>query len=186
MKNIALGIDIGGTNTDLAFVDRDGHFLAEDRLSTSGFPQPEVFVAALAEKVKLLNKSLPEPVNIIGIGIGAPMGNINKGTIEEPADLPWKGITPLADLLREHIDLPILVTNDANADAVGEMVFGAAKGLLIVSVIFIMITHFVPKGSTFISGSKLSPHVAEISKSMTLFVSKNARKDFAKKLEGLL
>jgi glucokinase len=129
MKNVALGIDIGGTNTDLAFVDRDGLFLAVDRLSTCGFPQPEVFVAALAEKVKLLNKSLAEPVNIIGIGIGAPMGNINKGTIEEPADLPWKGITPLADLLREHIDLPILVTNDANAAAVGEMVYGAAKGM---------------------------------------------------------
>jgi glucokinase len=129
MKNVALGIDIGGTNTDIAFVDRDGQFLAEDRLSTCGFPQPEVFVAALAEKVKLLNKSLDEQVNIIGIGIGAPMGNINKGTIEEPADLPWKGITPLADLLREHIDLPVLVTNDANAAAVGEMIYGAAKGM---------------------------------------------------------
>jgi glucokinase len=129
MKTVALGIDIGGTNTDFAFVDRSGHFLAEDRLVTSIFPQPEVFVAALAEKVKLLRKKLPEPVEVIGIGIGAPMGNINKGTIEEPADLPWKGITPLADLLREHIDLPILVTNDANAAAVGEMVYGAAKGM---------------------------------------------------------
>lgn len=129
MKKVALGIDIGGTNTDIAFVDRDGQFLADDRMSTLNFPQPEVFVAALAEKVKLLKKSLAEPVKIIGIGIGAPMGNINKGTIEEPADLPWKGITPLADLLREHIDLPILVTNDANAAAVGEMIYGAAKGM---------------------------------------------------------
>ncbi len=129
MKKVALGIDIGGTNTDLAFVDRDGSFIADDRLSTSSFPQPEVFVAALAEKAKLMRKNLAEPVEIIGIGIGAPMGNINKGTIEEPADLPWKGITPLADLLREHIDLPILVTNDANAAAVGEMVYGGAKGM---------------------------------------------------------
>jgi glucokinase len=129
MKKVALGIDIGGTNTDLAFVDRDGHFLAEDRMLTSNFPQPEVFAAALAEKLKLLKKTLPEPYEIIGIGIGAPMGNINKGTIEEPADLPWKGITPLADLIREHIDLPILVTNDANAAAVGEMIYGAAKGM---------------------------------------------------------
>jgi len=129
MKKVALGIDIGGTNTDIAFVDREGNFLGEDRLSTSNFPQPEVFVAALAEKVRLLEKSLPEPVEIIGIGIGAPMGNINKGTIEEPADLQWKGITPLADLLRAHIDLPILVTNDANAAAVGEMIYGEAKGM---------------------------------------------------------
>lgn len=129
MRKVAIGVDIGGTNTDIALVDREGNFLAEDRLSTSMFPQPEVFVAALAEKMKLLWKSLPEPIEVIGIGIGAPMGNINKGTIEEPADLPWKGITPLADLLREHIDLPILVTNDANAAAVGEMVYGAAKGM---------------------------------------------------------
>lgn len=129
MKKVALGIDIGGTNTDFAFVDREGSFLADDRLSTALFPQPEVFAAALAEKVKLLKKGLSEPVEIIGIGIGAPMGNINKGTIEEPADLPWKGITPLAELIREHIDLPILVTNDANAAAVGEMVYGAAKGM---------------------------------------------------------
>jgi glucokinase len=91
-------------------------------MSTLNFPQPEVFVAALVEKVRLLRKTVPEDLEIIGIGIGAPMGNINKGTIEEPADLPWKGITPLADLMREHIDLPVLVTNDANAAAVGEMV----------------------------------------------------------------
>ncbi|MFA6129084.1 MAG: ROK family protein [Bacteroidales bacterium] len=129
MKKVALGVDIGGTNTDIALVDREGHFLAEDRLSTCSFPQAEVFAAALAEKIKLLKKTVGEPVEIIGIGIGAPMGNINKGTIEEPADLPWKGITPLADLLREHIDLPVLVTNDANAAAVGEMIYGGAKGM---------------------------------------------------------
>jgi glucokinase len=151
MKKVALGVDIGGTNTDIAFVDRDGHFLAEDRLSTSMFPQPEVFVAALAEKVKLLRKTLPEPVEIIGIGIGAPMGNINKGTIEEPADLPWKGITPLADLLREHIDLPILVTNDANAAAVGEMIYGAAKGMKN----FAVITLGTGLGSGFVIDGKL-------------------------------
>ncbi len=66
------------------------------------------------------------------------------------------------------------------------LVFGAAKGLLIVSVIFITITSFVPKDSNIIKGSRLSPHVAKISKSMTLFVSKNTRKDFVKKLEGIL
>jgi len=151
MKKVALGIDIGGTNTDIAFVDREGNFLAEDRLSTCGFPQPEVFAAALAEKVKLLKKKLDEPVEIIGIGIGAPMGNINKGTIEEPADLPWKGITPLADLIREHIDLPILVTNDANAAAVGEMVYGAAQGMRN----FVVITLGTGLGSGIVADGRL-------------------------------
>jgi glucokinase len=129
MLQVALGIDIGGTNTDFAFVDRDGRFLAESRISTINFPEPEVFVAALMEKVRLVQKQLVEPVEVIGIGIGAPMGNINKGTIEHPADLPWKGITPLADLMREHTSLPILVTNDANAAAVGEMIYGNAQGM---------------------------------------------------------
>ncbi len=151
MNKVALGIDIGGTNTDLAFVDRSGNFLAEDRLSTSVFPQPEVFVGALAEKIKLMKRSLVHGVEIIGIGIGAPMGNINRGTIEEPADLPWKGITPLADLLHQHIDLPILVTNDANAAAVGEMVYGAAKGMKN----FVVITLGTGLGSGIVVDGKL-------------------------------
>lgn len=66
------------------------------------------------------------------------------------------------------------------------LVFGAAKGVLIVSVLFIMITAFLPKNSNILTGSKLSPYVAEVSKAMTLFVSKNTRKDFLKKLEGIL
>lgn len=151
MKRVALGIDIGGTNTDLAFVDRNGTFLATDRLSTASFPEPEVFVAALAEKAKLLKKSIPDEIEIIGIGVGAPMGNINKGTIEEPADLPWKGITPLADLIREHVDLPILVTNDANAAAVGEMIYGAAKGMKN----FVVITLGTGLGSGIVIDGKL-------------------------------
>ena len=91
-------------------------------------------------------------------------------------------VSLISILIRKFLNLVFL----GWVDRFFGLVFGAAKGLLIVSVIFIMITHLVPKGSTFISGSKLSPHVAEISKSMTLFVSKNARKDFAKKMEGLL
>ena len=151
MNKVALGIDIGGTNTDLAFVDRNGNFIVEDRLSTAVFPQAEVYVAALSEKIKLMKKKLPDGLEVIGIGIGAPMGNINKGTIEEPADLPWKGITPLADLLRAHIDLPILVTNDANAAAVGEMIYGAAKGMRN----FVVITLGTGLGSGIVADGKL-------------------------------
>ena len=129
MLQVALGIDIGGTNTDFAFVDRQGHFLAEESISTVGFPEPDVYVATLMDKIKLVKEQFSEPLEVVGIGIGAPMGNINKGTIEYPADLPWKGIIPLADLVSKHTSLPILVTNDANAAAVGEMVYGNAKGM---------------------------------------------------------
>ncbi len=151
MEKVALGIDIGGTNTDLALVDQSGNFLAEDRLPTVNFSEPEVFVAALMEKAKLLHNKISDPVKVIGIGIGAPMGNINKGTIEYPADLPWKGIIPLADLIREHTDLPVLVTNDANAAAVGEMIYGAAKGMKN----FVVITLGTGVGSGIVIDGKL-------------------------------
>jgi glucokinase len=151
MKKVALGIDIGGTNSDFAFVDREGNFLAEGRLSTEAFPEPEVFVGALNEKVRLVARQIEEPHEVIGIGIGAPMGNINKGTIEYPADLPWKGVTPLADLMHEHTDLPILVTNDANAAAVGEMIYGAAKGMRD----FVVITLGTGLGSGIVIDGKL-------------------------------
>jgi glucokinase len=151
MKQVALGIDIGGTNTDFAFIDREGTILEEDRISTANFCEPEVFVAALMEKVKLLTKRIPEPVEVVGLGIGAPMGNINKGTIEYPADLPWKGIIPLAELIQQHTELPILVTNDANAAAVGEMIYGAARGMKN----FVVITLGTGVGSGIVVDGKL-------------------------------
>lgn len=151
MAKVALGIDIGGTNTDFAFVDRDGNVLIEDRIQTRNFADVEVFVAALIEKTRIVGKRYGKDLSIIGIGIGAPMGNINKGTIEHSADLPWKGIVPLADLIKERINLPVLVTNDANAAAVGEMVYGGAKGMKN----FVIITLGTGLGSGFVVDGKL-------------------------------
>lgn len=85
-------------------------------------------------------------------------------------------------LIRKFLNLVFL----GWVDRTFGLVFGAAKGVLIVSVLFIMITAFLPKNSNILTNSKLSPHVAEVSKAMTLFVSKNTRKDFLKKLEGIL
>ena len=151
MTKVALGIDIGGTNTDFAFVDRHGKFLAGDRVSTKNFLDVEVFVAALMEKASLTKIRYGKELDIIGIGIGAPMGNINKGTIEQSADLPWKGVIPLADLIKNHINLPVLVTNDANAAAVGEMVYGGAQGMKN----FVVITLGTGLGSGFVVDGKL-------------------------------
>ena len=128
-KLIVVGIDIGGTNTIFGFVDREGIILAEDNLKTTQFSQAELFVDALYEKIMITMPKIGYDVEIIGFGIGAPMGNINKGTIEYPADLPWKGIIPLANLFKKHTDLPVVVTNDANAAAVGEMIYGGARGM---------------------------------------------------------
>jgi glucokinase len=150
-KQVVVGIDIGGTNTVFGFVERDGHILIEDKIKTTHYDEPEVFVAALYEKIMITLPKIENNVEIIGFGIGAPMGNINKGTIEYPADLPWKGIIPLADIFKTHTNLPVIVTNDANAAAVGEMIYGGARGMKD----FIVITLGTGLGSGFVVNGKL-------------------------------
>ena len=150
-QHAVVGIDIGGTNTVFGFVDRDGNILGEDSLSTTQYVEPEVFVAALYEKIMVTKAKRCPEVEILGFGIGAPMGNINKGTIEYPADLPWKGIIPLAALFNRYTSLPVVVTNDANAAAVGEMVYGGAKGMKN----FVVITLGTGLGSGFVVDGKL-------------------------------
>ena len=84
-KDVAVGIDIGGTNTVFGFVDREGNILGEDTLKTSHYDEIEVFVAALYEKIMVTGQKIGNGIELIGFGIGAPMGNINKGTIEHAA-----------------------------------------------------------------------------------------------------
>jgi glucokinase len=150
-KKVVAGVDIGGTNTVIGFVDRDGNIMMEDRFKTHQYPLFEDFVTALYERIESNYKKAEAETELIGIGIGAPMGNINKGTIEYPANLPWKGIMPLADILHKHTDLPIIVTNDANTAAVGEMIYGGAKGMKD----FVVITLGTGLGSGFVVDGKL-------------------------------
>jgi len=150
-KKIVVGIDIGGTNSVFGLVDREGNILAEDRIKTFHYEEAEVYVAALYEKIMVTKQKLNQEVELLGFGIGAPMGNINKGTIEYPANLPWKGITPLAELFKRHTDLPVVVTNDANAAAVGEMVYGGARNMKN----FVVITLGTGLGSGFVVNGKL-------------------------------
>ncbi len=151
VKELAVGIDIGGTNTVFGFVDRKGNIPAEGSLKTPGYKDLEGFVAALYEKVIAAGQKINEKFIIRGFGIGAPMGNINKGTIEYPAGLPWKGIFPVADIFHQHTSLPVVVTNDANAAAVGEMIYGGAKGMKN----FVVITLGTGLGSGFVVDGKL-------------------------------
>ncbi|MCX6335633.1 MAG: ROK family protein [Bacteroidia bacterium] len=150
-KPVAVGIDIGGTNTIFGFADREGNILAEGRLKTSQYGDVESFVASLYEKIQSAGKKTGDKIAIKGFGIGAPAGNINKGTIEHAAGLPWKGIIPLADIFHRHTDLPVIVTNDANAAAVGEMIYGGAKGMKD----FVVITLGTGLGSGFVIDGKL-------------------------------
>lgn len=150
-KPVAVGVDIGGTNTVFGFVDREGNIIAEDRIKTNHYSDINDFVASLYEKIMEVYKRIESGYEIIGFGIGAPMGNINKGTIEHAADLPWKGVIPLSDILSRYTPLPIIVTNDANAAAVGEMVYGGAKGMKD----FVVITLGTGLGSGFVVDGKL-------------------------------
>jgi glucokinase len=150
-KEVAVGIDVGGTNTVFGFVDRAGNILAEGSMKTSEYEEIEVFVAALYEKITIAGKKIDNGIDVIGYGIGAPMGNINKGTIEHAAGLPWKGIVPLADVFHRHTGLPVIVTNDANAAAVGEMIYGGAKEMKN----FVVITLGTGLGSGFVIDGKL-------------------------------
>jgi glucokinase len=124
-QQYSLGIDIGGTGIEYGLVTRDGKVIYEKDYPTRDFDQPEDLVQKIFndEKIQL------ELDKIIGIGIGAPNGNYFNGTIEFAPNLHWKGIIPLAKMFEEKFGKPTLLTNDANAAAVGEMIFGNAKDL---------------------------------------------------------
>jgi len=128
MKDVVAGVDIGGTNTIIGLVDSEGKIIAEERLSTPDYAFADDFVIALDEKLKSMVSGLKE-INIAGIGIGAPNANFNKGTIELAPNLRWKGIIPLVKLTERRTGLKTRITNDANAAALGEMLFGGAKGM---------------------------------------------------------
>jgi glucokinase len=151
MKSIAVGIDIGGTNTKYGLVDRNGNVLAKHSLSTPQFPKVEDFVAAVSLAVRGLIEELDMACEIIGIGIGAPNANYYTGTIENAPNLRWKGVIYLSELFKAQFEAPVVITNDANAAAIGEMVYGAAKGCKD----FIMITLGTGVGSGFMVNGQL-------------------------------
>jgi len=126
MKDVVAGIDIGGTNTVFGLVDRDGNVLAENRFKTTDYPDIHDFVSAMDKAISKMMKE-KSGIRLSGIGIGAPNANYHKGTIELAPNLAWKGIVPLAKYVREKTEVPVAVTNDANAAAMGEMIFGGAK-----------------------------------------------------------
>jgi len=125
--NVAIGIDIGGTNTVIGLITKNGNCIHEEAIKTKSFKSAEQLVTTLCDKIKLAAAHLKEKIEVVGIGIGAPNGNYYNGTIEFAPNLPWNGVTNLSKLFSKHFSIPIAVTNDANAAAMGEMLFGGAK-----------------------------------------------------------
>ena len=149
-NELAIGIDIGGTNTKYGIVNHRGEILAKGQLPTDKYPRIGTFIEALYKKLKPVIKSMGE-ADVIGIGIGAPNGNYYSGTIEYAPNLKWKGIVPIAKLISDKFGLPAALTNDANAAAVGEMTYGAARGMKN----FIMITLGTGVGSGIVANGQL-------------------------------
>ncbi|KMQ71346.1 MULTISPECIES: ROK family protein [Chryseobacterium] len=150
-KQVALGVDIGGTNTKFGLVNHRGEILAKGSIKTDEYEKVEEFIDALYEKVSPLIKQYFSEKQFDGIGVGAPNANYFRGTIEQAPNLRWKGVVPFAELMTKKFGVPCTMTNDANAAALGEMMFGAARGMKD----FIMMTLGTGVGSGIISGGKL-------------------------------
>ncbi len=129
IQHLVAAIDIGGTNTVFGLVDVNGKILLKESVATGNFPIPEDLVAVVCEHI---NKSLikfQSKYELVGVGIGAPNGNYFTGNIEFAPNLKWKGIVPLSKLFSDKLSVKTVLTNDANAAAIGEMMFGAANGM---------------------------------------------------------
>jgi glucokinase len=149
-KRTVLGVDIGGTNTKFGFVDRRGNCLASASMPTDASQPAVTFFHRLQEHSKSLFGTLTEECELAGIGIGAPNANFRKATIEHPPNLGWTYVDVRAEL-GKYYDIPLAVTNDANAAALGEMLFGAAQGMKD----FIVITLGTGLGSGIVTNGEL-------------------------------
>lgn len=150
-----VGVDMGGTNTVVGIVNARGEILFRSAVVTSDYSDGKSYVEALGDTINKLIREVGFEGRIKGIGMGVPNGNMNEGTIENAANIGWaKGIkVPLAQMLSEKTGLPVRLTNDANAAAIGEMAYGIAKERGLKD--FIMITLGTGLGSGIVVDGQL-------------------------------
>jgi len=147
----ALGIDIGGTNTKFGIVNHRGDISNVGEISTTNHDEVNLFIDELYDAIMPAIKSIGGIDLIKGIGLGAPNGNYYSGTIEYAPNLPWRGIIPIAKMITNKFNKPCTLTNDANAAAIGELMYGAARGMRD----FIMITLGTGVGSGIVANGQL-------------------------------
>ena len=150
-KPYVIGIDMGGTNTAFGIVDARGTVIASSSIKTGKHSKIEDYINELYEEIHRLIVSNDAEGKINGIGIGAPNANYFTGVIEDGVNLPWPTPIPLADLISKKFGIPCVITNDANAAAIGEMTYGAARGLKD----FIMITLGTGVGSGIVVNGQM-------------------------------
>ena len=182
-SNFAIGIDIGGTNSEYGIVNHRGEILMKGRIRTDGYDVVEPYINELYENLSPLIDSYRKQGNVVGIGVGAPNANFYKGIIEYAPNLRWNGVVPLAKLIADKFDLPCLITNDANAAAMGEMIYGAARGLKD----FVMLTLGTGMGSGIVCNGQLvyglDGYAGELGHTIII---RNGRKHWKTDLRGSL
>lgn len=151
MAIVVAGIDIGGTNTKIGLADRAGNLLQHTSIETTAYDEVDDYFTGMADAVRRLMQQMPEGTSLAGVGVGAANGNYYTGTIERSTNLKWKGIIPLAQMFTDAFGVPCLLTNDANAAALGELVYGNAKGMKD----FLVITLGTGLGSGFVCNGQL-------------------------------
>ena len=151
MKPYVIGIDMGGTNTAFGIVDARGTVIASSSIKTGKHSKIEDYIDELYTEINRIIIANDAEDKINGIGIGAPNANYFTGTIEDGVNLPWPTPIPLADLISKKFGIPCVITNDANAAAIGEMTYGAARGLKD----FIMITLGTGVGSGIVVNGQM-------------------------------
>jgi len=152
MIKAVVGIDIGGTSTKFGIVDSKGQCLGVNSIATGRYRDFDKFSENLYREIQDLIESLGKDINIKGVGVGAPNANFYRGTIENGPNLKWKGIVPFVKKFKKYfLNMPVVLTNDANAAALGEMFYGGAKNMKN----FVVITLGTGLGSAFIVDGKL-------------------------------
>ena len=152
IKPYVIGLDLGGTNSVFGIVDARGDIKATTAIKTQGYETVEDYVAASVEALQVIIDQVGGLETIKAMGIGAPNANYYRGTIEQAPNIVWgKGIVPLADLFSKALGIPVAMTNDANAAAIGEMTYGVARGMKN----FIMITLGTGVGSGVVVNGQL-------------------------------
>ena len=152
IKPYVIGLDLGGTNSVFGIVDARGDIKATTAIKTQGYQTVEEYVAASVDALQVIIDQVGGIETIKAMGIGAPNANYYRGTIEQAPNIVWgKGIVPLADLFSKALGIPVAMTNDANAAAIGEMTYGVARGMKN----FIMITLGTGVGSGVVVNGQL-------------------------------
>ena len=152
IKPYVIGLDLGGTNAVFGIVDSHGYIKASTAIKTQAYANAEDFVRSSAEALQVIIEQVGGIATIKGMGIGAPNANYYSGTIERAANIAWaKGVVPLAAMFSEALGIPVALTNDAKAAALGEMTYGVAKGMKN----FIMLTLGTGVGSGIVVNGQL-------------------------------